>query len=559
MNYNIKNKYLFLFCFLCCNLLVSQTLDLQKLFEEEKYEEILEKEAYNTTFTTKELFFVVKSYSKLNRQFESLLLLNRAIPSLIEMGDFNSLSVAYNLKAENLVELSKFREGALFCEDAMKDMEIKKIPYLEELCVKCGILFNGNEEPIKAYKTYKKIAKKKLKESVTYISSYASILANTGKYKEALIYLKKGLDIGYKENDEQYIGASLHNIARILIEKKEWKEAKIYLDSADKALRKTNDFNDKKKLYITYHNYYALQNDVVMSRRVLDFIERFNERIYNHRVEKRKKELSIINNRKQILNKKVTVINTEIETRNERRLLLFIVLISLIIAMLYWVLYIRYKNTKLKYEQILNEQELLSSQMTPHFIFNALSILQGMVLNNEHKKASSYVSKFTNILQFITKDVSQNFIKIEEEIIVLKDYVDLQNLSAKKNIELIIQKTFKENLLIPPMILQPFVENSIIHGFKEDIEKPTITINFKLDNNKLQCVITDNGIGLSNGEKKEIKNKTSLATSIVKDRFSILSKKMRGDFVVIIEDLKEKGKKGTEVRLQLPYQIEKTK
>ncbi len=561
---NKNTKYIFFFCFLYCSFLVGQSLEIEQLFEEEKYEEVIAKEAYVTSFTTKELFFIIKSYSKLNRPFESLLLLNKAIPSLVELKDINSLSIAYNLKAENLVELNKFKEGVLFCENKMAEMEEKGMPYLQELCLKCGVLFDRNKEHIKAYKAYDKITKNKIKESITYVSNYAFILANTRRYDKALVYLKKGIDMSYKAKEEESIGESLHNIARVLIEKKEWKEAKVYLDSAHKnSLFKkkltAKDVNDRKKLYITYYNYYALQNNLGLAEAVIDRIEGFNKFVYSSSTDKRKKELSTINNRKNILNKKVTIINTEIKVRNERRLVLFVVLISLIIVMTSWVLYIRYKNAKLKYEQILNEQELLSSQMTPHFIFNALSILQGMVLNNEHEKASSYVSKFTKILQFVTKDISQNFIRIEEEIIVLKDYVDLQNLSAKKNIELIIQKTFKEKLLIPPMILQPFVENSIIHGFKENVENPKIIINFKLNKNKLHCIITDNGVGLSNGEKKEIKNKTSLATSIVKDRFSILSKKMKGNFEVTIEDLKLKGEKGTEVKLQLPYQIEKMK
>ncbi len=562
MNKNIK--YILFFCFLYCNFLASQSLEIEELFEKERYEEIVAKETYNNTFTTKELFFIVKSYSKLNRQFESLLLLNKAIPSLVELKDLNSLSIAYNLKAESLVELNKFKEGVLFCENKIVEMEEKEMPYLQELCLKCGILFDRNKEHIKAYKTYDKITKNKIKESITYVSNYAFILASTQRYDEALTYFKKGIDMSYKSKEEGFIGESLHNIARVLIEKKEWKEAKIYLDSAHKnslAKKKLRDIdvNERKKLYISYYNYYTLQNNLDLAEAVIDRIEDFNKFVYSANTDKRAKKLSTINNRKNILNKKVTVINTEIKIRNEKRLVLFVVLISLIIVMTSWILYIRYKNTKLKYEQILNEQELLSSQMTPHFIFNALSILQGMVLNNEHEKASSYVSKFTNILQFITKDISQSFIKIEEEIIVLKDYVDLQNLSAKKNIELVMEKTFKEKLLIPPMILQPFVENSIIHGFKDNVENPRITINFKLDKNKLHCVITDNGTGLSHGKKKEIKNKTSLATSIVKDRFSILSKKMKGDFAVTIEDLKLKGEKGTEVKLQLPYQIEKMK
>ncbi len=558
MSFNISYKLLFFLFW--CNLIAAQS-SFEILFKEEKYNELVERitaKERNEKLTINEYFYLSKSYSKLDRQFESLLILNNIIPQLIALNDIQNLAIAYNLKSENLVDLDKADEGAVFCNNAITELEEKEAPYVQELCLKCGILYNLSGAHEKAYDVFQKIDRKKIKETMNYVSNYAFILVNTERFDTALRYLKKAADISFKTDDKKYAGIILHNIGRVFIKQKKWKEARKYLDSASLPIGKSGDVNERKKLYITYYNYFLHQREVVKSKIVLERIDELNKRIYTKRIDRRTKELATINSRKNILNKRVSVISSELETRKETRLIIFILLITVVMILTSWVLFIRYRNTKLKYEQVVNEQELLSSQMTPHFIFNALSILQGMVLNKEQKNASLYVSKFANILGFITKSTGKSFISLQQEISILKDYVDLQNLSTKKNIQFIIKKEFEEEVLIPSMILQPFIENSIIHGFKEHIENPTITINFKLKDKIIDCTITDNGVGLLSGEKKQIKDKTSLATQIVEDRFEILSQKLNDEFFVTIQDLKFQNKKGTLVNLQLPYQKNKS-
>ena len=237
----------------------------------------------------------------------------------------------------------------------------------------------------------------------------------------------------------------------------------------------------------------------------------------------------------------------------------FIILISLIIIITTWSLIIIYKNKELSYQRALKKQEVLASQMTPHFVFNCLSILQGMVLNNEDKKASDYLSKFSFLLNPMINDELEKFVPISDELTLLENYVDLQNLSNEKDIDLSIevQEAAKETILIPPMILQPFVENSIIHGFKKTILKPEIRIHFELIKKSLRCIIKDNGVGFLSSEKKEYENKTSLATKIVQDRFELLFAKTGQKPFIEIKDLRENGSQGTQVILELPYILKK--
>lgn len=556
---NFSKRFFLVSVFLLNLCLYSQSKTLKTWFKDGKYDRVIERltlKEKSTSLSYDEYFLLSKALSKSDKQFESLVIINKLIPEFLEQNDFQNIAVAYNLKAENLVDLSKIEEGVLFCNRTIDYLEKNNAPYLEELCLKCGILYDRNGEHLKAFNTYQRITQKYIRETPVFINNYGTILLNTKQYNNALTYLKRGITISYEANELGYVNVSLTNIAKILLVNEQWQKAKIYLDSAQTMLAKSSSVRHKKEWLKTYYHYFLSQKKYQEANKVILTIDDYNKLIYDHTIQNRRKELSAIDTRKNILSKKVSFINTKIQKSNENKLITYILIICIAIAILSWVLFSMYKSTKLKYEKIVNEQELLASQMTPHFIFNALSILQGMVLNNEHQKGAVYVTKFSNILKFLIKDSSQDFIPIHEEVSGLKDYVELQNLGTRKNIklEVNIEETLLNKLLIPTMILQPFIENAIIHGFKNTIENPKITISFSLNGKELKCSIQDNGVGYSTAPKT-VKHKSSLATNIVKDRFAILSKKMHRNYDVSIQNLQSIGQQGTEVLLQLPYTI----
>ena len=557
MKFILKNiLLLFLFAFLNLN---SQS-KAQDVVDSKNSIKNLELKERTIGLTQEEYIELAKVYNKEFLQHKSLIILNNLIEDSIAKNENETLAVLYNLKAENLVDLKKIEEGVKFCDRIVPEMEKNKSSYFQELCVKCGVLYNKNEDYKKALDTYKNITKDCIKETPEYLNYYGVILVYNKLYDEALIHFKKGVDNSYETNELKFVNINLTNIAKIFIIKKQWKKAKKHLDSAQKALRHSTYVSHRKTLLETYYSFFTFQNRLDEARRVLDHIEIHNNTIYDYEIKQKIKELDAINSRKKSLTKKVTVINNNIKITNDKKLKTYLFLISLITLLTGWTLLKIYNNTQLKYKKVVNEQELLSSQMTPHFIFNSLSILQGMLLNKEKNKAILYIEKFSNILKSTVKEKTQKFTTIRDEIQLLKDYVDIQNLSTSKNIsfDVIITENIKEDFLIPSMILQPFIENSIIHGFKTEIENPNIKLNFELTNTKLLCTITDNGIGYSIGDKpRKNQQKTSLATQIVKERLSILSKQMNHNFSLDIKNLNYKDERGTEVVINLPYRNSK--
>ncbi len=557
MKISIKHFLIFITFVFATDKVQSQNLDMY--FVEGKYEEVIqqltEKEKYSS-LTISEYILLSKSYQKTNRKYQSLQIANKVISQLEGVENTHRLSVAYNLKAENLIDLVKVKEGIDFCDKVLVVLLEKQAPFFQELCIKCGILFDQGGQHQKAFDLYSQIEKKELKSLAIYVNNYGIISMNLKKYKEALKYIKEGIEISYRTNQLASVNVNYTNLAKIQIAQKKWDKAKGNLDAASKALQESSQVHHKKEWLNTYYQYFRLQNKLNESKAVLAEIKAYNNLIYDAKIQQKTKELSAINERKNILNKRFSKIDQQIKVTDRTKLIWFVILICVIIVILSRSLYLIYKNAELKYNGVLNQQELLSSQMTPHFIFNSLSILQGMVLNNEQEKATGYLLKFSNIVNFIVRKQSHKFIPISEEINSLKDYVDLQNLSALKEINYLtsIEDAVADQMAIPPMLLQPFIENSIIHGFKDEVISPTIYVSITVNNKILECRITDNGVGFLSGAKNKTKSKSSLAIEIVKDRLAILSKQNKQVFSVTIRDLKEEGNQGTEVVLKLPYQ-----
>jgi sensor histidine kinase YesM len=194
--------------------------------------------------------------------------------------------------------------------------------------------------------------------------------------------------------------------------------------------------------------------------------------------------------------------------------------------------------------------------MNPHFIFNSLSVVQGMILHKEDKKAVSYLAKFSRLLRLILESSREKIVPLSKELEAIKNYTNLQNMSRKLQFKYILEldpAVDIENFMLPPMLIQPFVENAIEHGFKKDVPNPEITINITQENNQLVCEIIDNGIGIdATKEHSKLHNK-SLATTITSERLKLLSKNKNAPSEITIEDRSKHNEKGTRVTLKIPF------
>jgi ligand-binding sensor domain-containing protein len=204
------------------------------------------------------------------------------------------------------------------------------------------------------------------------------------------------------------------------------------------------------------------------------------------------------------------------------------------------------------------EQKALRLQMNPHFIFNSLNSIQNFIIKNDSDKAIFYLSKFAQLMRLILSNSSQSFVAVKDEIKVITYYLDIEKLRFENKFEYHIDidpEIDDEFFGIPPMIIQPFVENAIIHGMLQKEGKGRIYISLvKASENLLFCVIEDNGIGRE--KAMEIKNQSGMKHKsrgmlITKERLDILNQQNKSQTTVNIIDLKDSAGNATGTRVEI--------
>lgn len=222
------------------------------------------------------------------------------------------------------------------------------------------------------------------------------------------------------------------------------------------------------------------------------------------------------------------------------------------------------QNRKALFEEekrkvLISELHALRSQMNPHFIFNTLSSIQSFITKNDSKDAVIYLSKFSKLMRATLENTQKQKIPIKDEIETLELYMGLEKLrlNNKFDYEILVDDEidiqFEE---IPPMLVQPYIENAIWHGISHKKGKGIIKISFRLENeNLLKCEIEDNGVGRQKAmemNKEQQKNK-SLGMSITKERLEIINSLKDSKLSVSIVDLEGNNiSKGTKIELFIP-------
>lgn len=214
-------------------------------------------------------------------------------------------------------------------------------------------------------------------------------------------------------------------------------------------------------------------------------------------------------------------------------------------------------KANLEKQMIELEQKALRMQMNPHFIFNALNTIKGYYSEGNDEKASDYISKFSMLLRLLLEN-SEQLISLTTEIKMLELYIELTQIRYKNVFDYKIEVDTKlnpEDTAIPPLLLQPIVENAIIHGLAPKPNKGILHVSFILKNNMLICIVDDNGIGLNaSKEKQQIKQHQSKAITITKERVSLLDDtENKSNFSIQEKFDSQKNSLGTIVEIQIPF------
>jgi len=231
-----------------------------------------------------------------------------------------------------------------------------------------------------------------------------------------------------------------------------------------------------------------------------------------------------------------------------------------VIVILFALVLIRQNKLRNSQQTLLFQQRLLRTQMNPHFIFNSLSSIQHLVVNEDPEKASIYLAKFSTLVRSVLYSSNKDSITIDDELKTIESYLALQKIRYSNKFEYNIDidpQIDTESLTIPPMLAQPFIENAIEHGIKHKKGKGNIIIRFALHNGSIHLEVEDDGVGRTKAQELEKdlnKDHQSMATKITRERIKVINKKLKNKIEFEIVDLKsEKSENfGTLVKIVIP-------
>lgn len=204
------------------------------------------------------------------------------------------------------------------------------------------------------------------------------------------------------------------------------------------------------------------------------------------------------------------------------------------------------------------EQKLLQMQLNPHFIFNSLQSIQDFIYNKNEHEASQYLSKFGKLMRLTLEHSRMENITLASEVAGLENYLALQKLRLGTkldytiNIEPGIDPTFVE---LPPMLVQPYVENAVEHGVKMKEGNGTVNISFKKEGDMLVITVADDGPGINQDRLDKRSGHQSLSMQIIKERLELLGRKKKYKPELNITNLGTTENKGTQVEIKLPTEV----
>jgi len=470
------------------------------------------------------------SYAYLNKKTTAT---NHLIKGLIlarDLDDKTTISRAYSELA-HIYYLNHEKEKALeYLEKTGKmQQELNDTMGLSATYTNLAVLEKemGNYE--EAYRfTLKAIELDKITNNDIYlINSYNGLGEILLQYKndrnEALRYYRKALSLARKKDIE--IPFIYENISNLYERENQLDSAIFYLKKAIKI--GSENISDNIRFYkkLTYLSLIKKNDqDVLKLVKIKDSLVAKHQEIEQ---EENKKDIE----RSIVLSNQQKKLDQAKQINKKNRIIFIFIILTFILGILISFQLNRFEKLKYKQEKYILEQKVLRSQMNPHFIFNVLSSIQNSLIENNPIKSAAYLSKFAQLIRKNFEFIKKRHISLKDELEAIENYLETQKFRYKDKFdyELTLDKNIDhENTMVPPMILQPFIENSIEHGFKNINYKGQLQIHIFSKNDKICFEITDNGTGYH----PQITHKEH-ALDIFRRRLEIMGKEELDSFKIL--------------------------
>ncbi len=487
----------------------------------------------NKALLAKSYIYTGSSYNSLGEQDIASQYILRGLNLAQKIDKPEILSLAYSELSQIFFKNKDYDKSIEYLnKSAGIYKEINDTPSLIMVYNNIAMIYLNQKRNREALDYFLKIKELNPKESDVEPYNLAILYYNLGhitydvtKNKErALKYLDKSLEISRKNGIKPIFAYQF--LASIFEKTNQLDSAKYY---AKKSII-INKNDDYKELVNSYDILIRLslkqKNDTFLLKliKIKDSLNTLNHETVNKNNQKvLKKNIMLLDQQKELLQAK--------KINKKNKIIFIFIIIVFILGLIISFQFNRFDILKHKQELIVLEQKILRSQMSPHFIFNVLSSIQNSLLENNPVVSATYLSKFAKLMRQNFDYIQKKQIKLTEELGMLRNYLETQKFRFKDkfNYQINVDKELSDkDYFVPPMILQPFVENAIKHGFANISYKGLITINVLKKDDRICFEIIDNGTGYM----PPIDDDKEHALSIFKKRLFILGKDAYDSFKI---------------------------
>lgn len=358
----------------------------------------------------------------------------------------------------------------------------------------------AEENLIAAYKISKEEAPQ---QALEINKKLTDIYVDHQDFEKAIETKKKVLKEDFVKQNSQENVNQIQELADIYIKKNDPKEAILLLKNAyNIALEKGHTLEAQKSVQKLDSLYLSLHKTGESINLYRDFLEKLPNLVA--------KDQSLLDN--TILadtEQRITQLEKEKQLKDELihkknifnySLLTALLVLLILIGVIFWTL----KKVKIKNKKI--ELQSLRREMNPHFIFNSLNSVNQFIATNNELEANQYLTKFSKLMRGVMENSTDDFIPISQEMELLKNYLALEKtrFADKFDFEIELDDNLKnQNILIPGMLIQPFLENAIWHGLRYRSEKGYLKLSFKKTEKQINIQIEDNGIGIQESKNQK--------------------------------------------------------
>jgi len=392
----------------------------------------------------------------------------------------------------------------------------------------------------------------------------------------AMQYYKNALELYTATGNRPGISVLTGNIGTLYYKQKNNEEAEKYLSASMSVARSIGDLKEEKQDYLVlsalfsakgdwarayqFHVQYTNIQDSLAARDDTKKIvtEAMNyEFLQKQAAEKEEQE------KKDVLRKE--------ESSRQKIIIFLVAAIAVIIALIALFIFRLLKEAQRKkliaeQQKSLMELKALRAQMNPHFIFNAINSIQHFILKEDSDGAQKHLGKFSKLIRKVLENSKRESISLTEEIQMLELYAELEavRFSSRFHYKFIVHSDLNPlSIMVPPLLIQPFVENAIWHGLMHLKERQgELIITFGKENNMLKCTIEDNGIGRKSSQdmKEQAVQHEPMGLSITQERMDILNQVYKTNISLHIADRTNPDgtSAGTSVTLMIPLSLNNT-